>query len=332
MAPSDAPIDVAPLFVLSLPRSGSTMLQRVLAGHPEVSTSPEPWILLPLLWTRRAEDAYTVYSHEWAVTGIGELIGRMDGGEEAYREEIATFVRRLYGRASEPGSRYFLDKTPRYHLVVDELLEMFPDARFVFLWRNPLAVLASTLETWLDGRWRPELHEVDLYDGFANLHAAWMAHRDDPRVQSVRYEDLVADPEANATRLIAGLGLAPDPDLVAKQASVDLGAAIGDPSKRRHEAISAGDADAWVRSLTGPVRTRWCNRYLDWLGAERLADLGYDLDALRAALDDDTSSPGSTADDVIETVKGALGMALELDQLKAKLAKRRAGERPHRHT
>ena len=46
--------EVAPVFLLSLPRSGSTLLQRLLAVSPEVATAPEPWFLLPLVQSTRA--------------------------------------------------------------------------------------------------------------------------------------------------------------------------------------------------------------------------------------------------------------------------------------
>jgi hypothetical protein len=47
----------------------------------------------------------------------------------------------LYTRAAGE-ARYFLDKTPRYHYVVDDLFRVFPEAKTIFLWRNPLAIVA----------------------------------------------------------------------------------------------------------------------------------------------------------------------------------------------
>ena len=42
-------MSIRPIFIFSAPRSGSTLLQRVLAAHTQVATASEPWILLPLL-------------------------------------------------------------------------------------------------------------------------------------------------------------------------------------------------------------------------------------------------------------------------------------------
>jgi hypothetical protein len=47
-------------------------------------------------------------------------------------------------------------------------MELFPDAKFIFLWRQPLAVAASMIEAFGDGRWNLERYAVDLWDGVEN--------------------------------------------------------------------------------------------------------------------------------------------------------------------
>ena len=95
--------------------------------------------------------------------------------------------------------RYFLDKTPRYALAVGELFRAFPDARFVFLWRHPLAMVASILETWGLGRWNLHYFKADVFDGVARLVAASRAHGE--RCVALRYEDLVREPEKQSKLL-----------------------------------------------------------------------------------------------------------------------------------
>ena len=85
--------------------------------------------------------------------------------------------------------RYFLDKTPRYGLVVDEIVRLFPDGRLIFLWRNPLAALASRLRTWGHGRWCPENWYVDLFDMLTVLVRSYQKYGG--RAVSLRFEDLV---------------------------------------------------------------------------------------------------------------------------------------------
>ena len=43
----------SPIFIFSLPRAGSTLLQRVLMGHPEIASIAEPWLLLPLMYVQK---------------------------------------------------------------------------------------------------------------------------------------------------------------------------------------------------------------------------------------------------------------------------------------
>ena len=62
-------------------------------------------------------------------------------------------VLRSTSRRGGPDTRCFVDKSPPYHLIAQQIISTFPDARFVFLWRNPLSVLASIVDTLADGRW-----------------------------------------------------------------------------------------------------------------------------------------------------------------------------------
>ncbi len=52
---------------------------------------------------------------------------------------------------ADNGETYFLDKTPRYYLIIPEIAQIFPDAKFIFLFRNPLQVISSVMKTWCKG-------------------------------------------------------------------------------------------------------------------------------------------------------------------------------------
>ena len=119
-----------PVFLFSLPRSGSTLVQRLIAGHPQVATTSEPWILLPLLYTLRRPGAYTEYGHRVAVRAIEDFTGQMHGGRDEYLFELREFATGALRRAAGHGERYFLDKTPRYHLIIHEIMELFPEGKF----------------------------------------------------------------------------------------------------------------------------------------------------------------------------------------------------------
>jgi hypothetical protein len=274
---------VEPVFLLSLPRAGSTLLQRMLAAHPEIASSAEPWVLLPFLYTLRRDGVRAEYGHSTAVTAIEEFARFHLGGRAAYLAEGRRFFLRLYEHAAD-GRRYFLDKTPRYHLVAHELLELFPAARVVFLWRNPLAVVASIIDSWNRGHWNLDTHRTDLYRGVERLTDA--CAEAGGRAVTVRYEDLLEQPEAELRRVLDALGLAMPAGLVDSFAGVTFPGSMGDTrGTAAYASVSREPLSKWQQTLANPVRRAWARRYLDWIGQERLATMGYDRDELRRQLD-----------------------------------------------
>jgi len=273
-----------PLFLLSLPRSGSTLVQRVLAAHDEISTSPETWLMLPQVYAMRERGAFAEYGHTPASRAIREFAERLPGGAADYDEELRRFLLALYARASGGTGTYFLDKTPRYHFVADDLFRIFPEAKVVFLWRDPLAVVASITETWGRGRWNVGRWRNDLFDGVANLVTAYEANA--TRAHSVRYEDLVGDDPAAWRELFEYLGLGFDPSVLREFHAVDLRARMGDPTGTvRYDTITGASLERWKTTLRSPVRKHWCRNYLEWIGPTRLSTMGYEMDELLGALD-----------------------------------------------
>jgi hypothetical protein len=277
-------VNQVPIFLLSLPRSGSTLVQRVLASHDEISTTPEPWLLLPQVYAMRERGAYAEYGQIPASRAIREFAERLPNGEEDYRDELRRFILALYARASGGSGAYFLDKTPRYHLVLEDLFRIFPDARYVFLWRNPLAVVASIVETWAQGTWKLERWRTDLFDGLANMVDAFERHAE--LSCSVRYEQLITDPLRAWPLIFEHLGLRFEPSILDRFATVDLKARMGDRTgSRRYDALSMEPLTRWPSTIVNPIRKRWCHSYLEWIGERRLSIMGYDISQLERELD-----------------------------------------------
>lgn len=272
-----------PIFLLSLPRSGSTLLQRVLAAHQEISTAPEPWILLPQIYALRERGASAEYGHVPASRAITEFARSMPEGEDDYLGELRTFVLSLYQKVSEGEGRYFLDKTPRYYFIAEDLFRLFPEGKFIFLWRDPLAVVASIVETWGRGRWNLERWRHDLFDGVPALVAAYERHADS--AVALRFEDLVSDPEESLRSVFEYLEIPFDPEIINSFTGVRLDARMGDRlGTGKYGTLSTEPLDKWKRVMTTAVRKRWCRSYLDRIGADRLAVMGYDLRTIQAQL------------------------------------------------
>jgi hypothetical protein len=294
---------VTPIFLLSLPRSGSTLLQRLLATAPEVSTASEPWILLPLLYALRPSGAAAEYDHRVMTQGVHDLLAQVPNGRALYLAEVRRLALDLYAAAAAPGSRFFVDKTPRYHLIAADLLEMFQDAPFAVLWRNPLAVVASTVENWADGRWAVHRWHVDLYEGVANLVRIVEEHPS--RIAIARFEDLVADPDGELARLRSEMALPPGAGPADLRTAPALTGGLGDRDGARSEAVSAEPLERWKRTLSNPVRKAWCRRYLAWIGRERLAVMGYELDELLHDLEAVPTTSRMTFSDLYRLARGS---------------------------
>lgn len=273
---------MTPIFVLSTARSGSTLLQRILGTYPEIATAAEPWLLIPLVYASRQRGVHAEYEHGTLAAAIEDFSAQLPGGQPDFDAEVREFAERLYARSVGPGQRYFLDKTPPYFLIVDELLRIFPDAKFVFLWRNPLAVAAS-LADWPQRNWGG-LYRENLFYGLANLIRARQlnAHRS----YAVRFEDYVAGDTATWQGLMDYLELPFRPESLSEFAEVELTGRMGDKhGSALYGALSGEPLAKWRTTLANPLRKEAARRYLSWIGAERLAVMGYDAQALGAELE-----------------------------------------------
>ncbi|OAD23700.1 TPR domain/sulfotransferase domain protein [Candidatus Thiomargarita nelsonii] len=275
---------VSPIFLFSLPRAGSTLAQRILATHQEIATVAEPWILLPYLYTLKNNGCYAEYGYSNLVTAVNDLLNEFPNGKDDYLAEIHDFILKLYAKTTQHKTKYFLDKTPRYHLIVEEIISMFPEGKFIFLWRNPLAIIASLMETWDNGKWNLYEFKVDLFDGLTNLLKAYKKYSS--KVSAVRYEDLITTPEFEWQKVFDYLELEFYPERLDSFNRIQLNGQMGDPSGIKHyQSISKAPLEKWKLTLSNPIRKTWCRRYLKWIGKERLTMMGYDFEQLLSELD-----------------------------------------------
>jgi hypothetical protein len=281
--PSWDPLGANLLFVISQPRSGSTLLQKILGSHSFVHTVSEPWIALHPIFGGRASGIATEYGSRLALDGRDDFLRRLRGGEEVWWEAVRLMLGHLYGRAlEESGRRIFLDKTPRYYFIISELRRVFPRAHLVLLVRNPLAVLASVIETWAPDN-SPELLRKFRQDLCTAPRLIAQAMINFPECPVVRYEELAASPAATVASLCERL------DLPFEAGMIDYGASAagrerfryGDEGTVYRESRPVADRIArWQATLDSPVRRAWARGYLESLGPEIVTALGYPYDEL----------------------------------------------------
>lgn len=272
------------IFILSLPRSGSTLLQRVLGGHPEVGVSSEPWLLLHPAYGRRSEGILTDYDADWAALAVNEFLQHYTDGDDAYDDGVRAFARSIYGNAMRhAGAHRFVDKTPRYVMIMDDLLRWFPEAKFVFLLRNPLAVLASIVNTQIQ-------HDLTALERFRNellrgpqALAAGIARLGE-RAIVMRYEQFVAEPERELGALCAQLGLEYRADMLDYRDTRIRGTMQDRTGTAEHHRPAAGRESGWRQLLNDPQQLEFARGYLRALGSEPFTALGYEFAPLEEAV------------------------------------------------
>lgn len=314
------------IYLFSLPRAGSTLVQRVLAQHPHVATTSEPWLLLPLLASLKEDVMLTQYNQQICSRALHEYIEGMPLGMHSFLENVRDFATSTYANYTTDEHRYFLDKTPRYHLIANEIMEAFKeDGRYILLWRNPLAITASIVETFAGGAWNLFRWKFDLYEGILNLLDLQRKYGD--RLCVVQYEDLISGSDATWRRLFHYLDLEFDPSVLGHLSRVQMDG-MGDPTgQKQYKEISSDPLGKWKQTFTNPVRKRWGNRYLDWLGGERLIDMGYDISGLREELNDIHLDGASMLNDVGYSLRDLLWSMIEPDALRLKLKRVRLRKR-----
>lgn len=256
----------------------------MLASHDSIETVSEPWLLLPLIYAIKKEGSFAEYSHNKAVLALMDFFIELPNGNEDYYEAVAALVRTLYQKASPSNASYFLDKTPRYALISDEIIQMFPDGKFIILWRNPLAVISSILNTWGRGRWNVYLFKVDLFKGQDTLIEVYQKYSD--RILPIQYESFVSNPNAELERIGSYLDIQFDGSAIELFSSVILNGKMGDSvGVTQYKSITCQPLEKWKTTICNPWRVWWCRRYLKRLGVERLEVMGYSLQQLLDELD-----------------------------------------------
>lgn len=194
---------------------------------------------------------------------------------------------------------------------------MFPEGKFVFLWRNPLATVASTIRFSENGR-RFWAYKVDLFDGLSNLVSAYEKYRG--LIYTVRFENLLLGAEDEWRKLFNYLELSFDPQFLLTFSNLRLKGRMGDKkATEQYKSVSTGPLEKWRVILANPLRKAWCRHYLKWMGKERLAVMGYDLEGLLVELNAIPSSFRYVGRDIISVTYGIVRSAVELGIIKHKL-------------
>ena len=171
------------VFLVGFPRSGTTLLERVLAAHPDV-----------VAWDERETLTEAVRDFMADARGLDRLEGASEGLLADYR---ADYWRRVAATGAQVRGKVALDKLPLNTMKLPLIARLFPDARILFAMRDPRDVVLSCFRQRF--RMNASMYEfltlegaARFYDGVMRLAALYRAKLN-LDLHTHRYEDLVED-------------------------------------------------------------------------------------------------------------------------------------------
>ncbi|MGH8194585.1 MAG: sulfotransferase family protein, partial [Woeseiaceae bacterium] len=189
--PDEEPV---PIFVVGLPRSGTTLTERIIASHSRVCSIGETYFLQTAIRRESGIDTGESMSPEIIVAAANASAAKI-------RSDYLAAVG--YKLGSEP---MFVEKLPENHLYLGFIAKSFPDARIVHVRRNPMdSCFAMFKQSWF--RYAYTLEDVGrYYVAYDRLMSHWRSVLGD-RLTEVAYESLVAEQEGETRCLLDRLGL-----------------------------------------------------------------------------------------------------------------------------
>ncbi len=274
----------SPIFVVGAPRSGTTLLATLLNRHQRIAAAPESHYIR--FWMRKhpgdpASDEH--FERFWRAFSGSDRFKQFELDANEVRERIervrprtwrSVFDGLMSAYAEARGRPRWAEKTPDHFQHLPRLFEWYPDARVLFVVRDPRAVAASTARSpWGNDdyaghayRWR---RSIGVLEGLAG----------DERVMRVRYEDLVTDPEPTLRAVCEHIGEAFDPAMLEAGDEATPGAKAGSAKgewaaehfRRASGAVNTESLEKWRKQMS-PAQVR----DVEAVAGHKLREQGYE--------------------------------------------------------
>jgi tetratricopeptide (TPR) repeat protein len=185
------------VFMTGFFRSGTTLLEQILASHPAMETMEEITILDDIAW-------------DYFRSGEGmDRLAELDGDRAAGLR--AEYWRRIRATGRDPGAGVFVDKLPLASLWTPFIAKVFPDAKILWVRRDPRDVVLSCFRhRFQPGTLRNDLTDIErgarLYAGMMDLFESYQSVLAMP-LHVIRHEDLVEAFDDEARAICAFIGV-----------------------------------------------------------------------------------------------------------------------------
>lgn len=295
------------VFVVGNSRSGTTLLGKILGNHSQVFTFNE------LQFFENDVDAAEMVRSQIArerLVLIGErLLARIEDGvfstvtpkrnrgrvealidRENLQDPMALYATILAMKTREAGKTISCEQTPRYLFVLDALLDAYPEARAIHIYRDPRAVLLSQKFRWKraslsDAPRRSRLWTLTAWSNYHPIVTSlfWASamrkarhFSDHPRVTEIAYEALLAEPERTMSEVCRFLGLRFDPAML--DVPVEGSSTRHDAPDRR--GIDQSRIDSWRDGGLTSAEIAICES----ISGSEMRRRGYELTGMKASL------------------------------------------------
>lgn len=246
-----SPVDGAtptPIFIVGMPRTGTTLLDRILSNHDAVKSLGE------------RNDFAAAISEASGRFFRSALVGDLHATlvQTNFEKAGALYLERV--RRLAPDARYVIDKNPQNLFNIPLILRALPHARILCMRREPMDACFSNLKELFQGDAYPYSYSLsDVADHYLRADE-WMLHWQHIREYSVRvvsYERLVASAELETGSVLDFIGLEPQPGLHEITRN-DEPVSTASSSQVR-EAIHQRGVEAWRRyeQHLGPLKSRF---------------------------------------------------------------------------
>jgi len=257
-----------PVFIAGMPRAGTTLLHSVLCKAGLFPPMPETHFFSRVARGLPAS-GFTEAQYAQIVRKLRDIEG-MDGDPDTIRKlpTKKEIFEHVVGSFEDEPRGTFLEKTSAHIFFYREILQYYPDARFVFLVREPKNVISSLMELGTLKR-KTVIHLAVRYNRIA---VQVIRLRDEPNATVLRYEDLANEPATAVAQVCRFLGIHFNPEVLNDVRAPGIMVRREEWWKERNlqqKSVVPDDPERWRRTLSpgqGTVTELLTKKYACRLG------------------------------------------------------------------